>query len=60
MIYRKLHITQLHARAISDEIGERLRFLTAMKPARLTHRLLVLMQRLAKVDVKHRPSVPRR
>ena len=50
MTYRKLHITQLHARAISDEIAERLRFLTAKKPLRLSHRLLVLMQRLAKAE----------
>jgi hypothetical protein len=50
MIHRKLHITQVHARAIRDEIGERLRCLTAMKPLRLPHRLLVLMQRLAKAE----------
>jgi hypothetical protein len=50
MTYRKLHITQIHALAISDEIGERLRCLTAMKPLRLPHRLLVLMQRLAKAE----------
>ena len=50
MIYRRLPIPQLHARAIAEEIGERLRFLMAMKPSRLSHRLLVLMQRLAKLD----------
>ncbi|WP_426611322.1 hypothetical protein [Bradyrhizobium sp. McL0616] len=50
MTYRKLHITQLHARAISEEIGERLRFLTALKPLRLSSRLLVLLKRLKKSE----------
>jgi hypothetical protein len=50
MIDRKLHITQIHARAISDEIGERLRFLAAMKPLQLPHRMLVLIQRLARAE----------
>jgi hypothetical protein len=31
-----------------DEIGERLRFLATTKPLQLSHRLLVLMQRLRK------------
>ena len=50
MIYRKVHIARLHIRAISDEIGERLRLLTTANPLRLSHRLLVLMQRLAKAE----------
>jgi hypothetical protein len=50
MTYRKVHIAHLHIRAISDEIGERLRLLTTANPLRLSHRLLVLMQRLAKAE----------
>lgn len=50
MTHRKVHIAHFHIRAITDEIGERLRFLTKMKPLRLSHRLLVLMQRLGKAE----------
>jgi hypothetical protein len=50
MTYRRVETAHLYIRAISDEIGERLRFLPATKPLRLLLRLLVLMQRLAKAD----------
>lgn len=50
MTYRNATIAQLHIRAITDEIGERLRSLMPVKPLRLPHRLLGLMQRLAKAE----------
>jgi hypothetical protein len=50
MTYRKVHIAGSHIRAISDEIGERLRYLATVKPLRLSRRLLVLMKRLAKAE----------
>jgi hypothetical protein len=50
MTYRKVHIAHLHIRAITDEIGERLRFLAKIKPLRLSQKLLVLMQRLGKAE----------
>jgi hypothetical protein len=50
MTYRKVETAQLYIRAISDEIGERLRFPATAKPLLLSRRLLVLMQRLAKAD----------
>jgi hypothetical protein len=50
MTYRKVQVSHLHVRAIMDEIGERLRFLAKTKPLQLSHRLMVLMQRLRKAE----------
>ena len=50
MTYRKVLVSSFHIRAISDEIGERLRFLATMKPLRLSHRLVALMHRLGQAD----------
>jgi hypothetical protein len=50
MSYRRIEADQLHISAISDEIGERLRFLAGTKPLLQSHRLLLLIQRLAKAD----------
>ena len=51
MTYRKVHIAHLHIRAISDEIGERIRTDPDRKPAPLSPRLIGLMKRL-----RDRPS----
>jgi hypothetical protein len=50
MTYRKVQVSHLHIRAIMDEISERLRFLAKVKPLPLSHRLLVLMQRLRNAE----------
>ena len=50
MTYRRVQIAHVHIRAISDEIGERLRYLVTAKSLRLSHRLQVLMQRFKKAE----------
>lgn len=50
MTYRSAETARLYILAMREEIGERVRFLSARKPLLLSPRLLVLMQHLAKAD----------
>jgi hypothetical protein len=46
--YPRPQISRVHARAISDEIGEQLRYATNMRPSGPSQRVLMLMQKLSK------------
>lgn len=52
-----LQIDSLHARAISDEIGERLRGILRPETAGLPRRLQILLDRLADQDRELAPSI---
>jgi len=53
----QLHIDSLHARAICDEIGERLRMMLRPETAELPVGLQILIDRLADQDREPAPSI---
>ena len=53
----RLQIDSLHARAICDEIGERLRMMLRPETATLPVRLQILLDRLAEQDREPAPSI---
>ena len=53
----QLQIDSLHARAICDEIGERLRMILRPETADLPVRLQILIDRLADQDRELAPSI---
>jgi hypothetical protein len=54
---RRIEIDRIHSRAITDEIGERLRVAHSLESPRLPRRIQKQLDQLRKLDREESPSI---